>query len=343
MAGENEEIPRVFEQNTTESTLSKAVNLLERSVNLLKETAINTQDPTLENPRNDDNTSQNRAIVNYRNIFPGPTVSTHGPSTSSGSVRNSTTGNTVSPFLGTSQFILNKNKASTTASTSSTSSTRLSWPGSYQSCKRSIQTTIRSRGSKGKSRLQPYKIKETWTHDFCVLAEKDQRKVPSTAHKQELREAGLGQRTIVFKDKRGDFRHIQQELFGCFKKLQQAGGFDLYRQGPSKDLIYIKPPATGYTIPFLKNDYGIKSAIIYVLPMQRNLSMEPELVYENVDDEDVEMQECYNCSKEIPLYKLREHLESCSNEMQSTDNVVEVFKDFILELISLGIQYWSML
>ena len=66
MAGENEEIPRVFEENTTKSTLSEAVNLLERSVNLLKETAINTQDPTLENPRNDDNTLQNRAIVNYR-------------------------------------------------------------------------------------------------------------------------------------------------------------------------------------------------------------------------------------------------------------------------------------
>ena len=66
MAGENEEIPRAFEENTTESTLSKAVNLLERSVNLLKETAINTQDTTLENPRNDDNTLQNRAIVNYR-------------------------------------------------------------------------------------------------------------------------------------------------------------------------------------------------------------------------------------------------------------------------------------
>ena len=157
----------------------------------------------------------------FRNISPGPTVSMHGPSTSSGSARNSATGNTVSPFSGTSQSILNKNKPS--------SSTRLSWPGSYQNCKRSIQTTLSSRESKGKSRLQPYKIKETWTHDFCVLAERDQRKVPSTAHKQELREAGLGQRAIVFKDKRGDFRHIQEELFGCFKKLQQAGGFDLYR------------------------------------------------------------------------------------------------------------------
>jgi hypothetical protein len=74
------------------------------------------------------------------------------------------------------------------------SSARQYWPGNYQSCKRSYQSTLSSRRNKGKSYCQPYKIKETWTHEFCVVANKDQRKVPSTAYKQELREAGLGQK-----------------------------------------------------------------------------------------------------------------------------------------------------
>ena len=48
--------------------------------------------------------------------------------------------------------------------------------------------------------------------------------------KQELREAGLGQRRIVFKNKKGDFKHIQEGLFSNFPKLREAGGFELYRQ-----------------------------------------------------------------------------------------------------------------
>jgi hypothetical protein len=136
---------------------------------------------------------------------------------------------------------------------------------------------------KGKARFQPYKVKETWTHDFCVLSDQDQRKVPPASYKQELREAGLGQKTIVFKNKRGDFKYLQEELFSNYPRLENGGGFDLYRQGSGKELIYIKPPVSGYTIPYLKNDYGIKSAIIYVLPIQRNLSMDPLEDEENVN------------------------------------------------------------
>lgn len=126
-------------------------------------------------------------------------------------------------------------------------------------------------------KFQPYqscKIKETWTHEFCVLADRDQRKVPTTSMKQELREAGLGQKSIVFKNKKGSFDHIQQALYHHYPKLKESGGFEFYRQGSGKVLSYIKPPASGYTIPYLKYSYGIKSAIIYVVPIQKNLSME---------------------------------------------------------------------
>lgn len=79
----------------------------------------------------------------------------------------------------------------------------------------------------------------------------------------------------MFKNKKGDFKHIQEGLYNNFPKLREAGGFELYRQQDGKSLCYITPPASGYTIPFLKYTYGIKSAILYVLPIQRSLSMDP--------------------------------------------------------------------
>ena len=138
----------------------------------------------------------------YRRIFPGPQES------SSTSLSPSTSGITPASH---------------------------SWSGNYQNHKRHIQTTLAT-GSrkKGKARFQPYKVKETWTHDFCVLSDQDQRKVPPASYKQELREAGLGQKTIVFKNKRGDFKYLQEELFSNYPRLENGGGFDLYRQGSGK-------------------------------------------------------------------------------------------------------------
>lgn len=87
----------------------------------------------------------------------------------------------------------------------------------------------------------------------------------------------------MFKNKKGDFKHIQEGLFSNFPKLREAGGFELYRQQEGKSLCYIKPPASGYTIPFLKYAYGIKSAILHVLPIQRSISMDPV----TLDEEEV--------------------------------------------------------
>jgi len=68
-----------------------------------------------------------------------------------------------------------------------------------------------------------------------VLADKDQGQVPSASLKQELREACLGQRRIVFRNKKGDFKHIQEGLYNNFPKLSEAGGFELYRQQDGKE------------------------------------------------------------------------------------------------------------
>ena len=84
--------------------------------------------------------------------------------------------------------------------------------------------------------FQPY----TWTHEFCVLADKDQCKVPTTSMKQELKEAGLAQKSIIFKNKKGNFNNLQEELYKNDPKLRESGGFEFYQQGSGKILSYIK-------------------------------------------------------------------------------------------------------
>ena len=52
--------------------------------------------------------------------------------------------------------------------------------------------------------------------------------------KQELKEAGLGQKSIIFKNKKGNFNNMQEELYKNYPKLRESGGFEFYRQGSGK-------------------------------------------------------------------------------------------------------------
>ena len=74
---------------------------------------------------------------------------------------------------------------------------------------------------------------------------------------------------------------MQEELYKNYPKLRESGGSEFYRQGSGKILSYIEPPASGYTIPYLKYSYGIKSAIVYVVPIQNSLSMESVSIEED--------------------------------------------------------------
>lgn len=56
-----------------------------------------------------------------------------------------------------------------------------------------------------------------------------------------------------------------EKIESVYPKLKDAGGFELLRSGPSsKDLIVINPPASGYTVPFLKEVSGLGQALAYI-------------------------------------------------------------------------------
>ena len=115
-------------------------------------------------------------------------------------------------------------------------------------------------------------VKDTWAHDFFCLANHRQEQVPSRAEKFQLQDAGLGRKTIVF-NRRDQAITFVEKLESIYPKLKDGGGFELLRGGPSnKDLVVITPPASGYSVPFLRESSGLGQAVAYIRPLQKSLS-----------------------------------------------------------------------
>jgi len=62
-------------------------------------------------------------------------------------------------------------------------------------------------------------IKETWTHDFILLASPYQNKTPSMAESQTLVLAGLSKKRIALPDKRRDLNKLRATLEKEYPKL----------------------------------------------------------------------------------------------------------------------------
>ena len=75
---------------------------------------------------------------------------------------------------------------------------------------------------KPKQRGTPYqrfKPKDSWTHMFVCLSERDDSYVPQRVEKRALKEAGLGEKKIIFSNKNGQFEHVKGTLEDHFPKL----------------------------------------------------------------------------------------------------------------------------
>ena len=117
---------------------------------------------------------------------------------------------------------------------------------------------------------------ETWTHDVFCLASTVDLVTPNREKKVLLQAAGLGRKKIRFNAK-GTPQAFKETLELSFPKLICGGGFDLLRRGVSgNQLVLIQPPATGYSVAFVKS-CGIAQAILYVRPIQCDLDTTPEV------------------------------------------------------------------
>lgn len=74
-------------------------------------------------------------------------------------------------------------------------------------------------------------------------------------------------------DRDGDSKEFEETLMGQFPKLREGGGFDLLKSigGNGKVLEIVKCPASGYSVNYLREQAIIRSGILYVRPLQKDL------------------------------------------------------------------------
>ena len=160
----------------------------------------------------------------------------------------------------------------------------------------------------------PFVIKETWTHDFFLLASPMAAKTPTLTESNALLQAGLGKKHIVFKDKQGSFDHVRETLEKEFPKLKtQNGAFEFMRAdrgGASRPLVPIPMQSTGYSIPFLKDALG--SGIVYIRPIQSELSLDQDIESSISSSEGAVMTKCINCNESVALCSICDHMLLCN-------------------------------
>ena len=138
-----------------------------------------------------------------------------------------------------------------------------------------LQRASRPSTSRRATRPAPYyRVKETWTHEFICLGNPDEKTVPSKLQKLELQSAGLGRKKIVFGNKDGALK-LKSTLESFYPKLKFGGGFEILRSGSNNELILIPVPATGYSVPYLRDSSGLGQALAYIRPVQVSLDLSP--------------------------------------------------------------------
>ena len=193
-------------------------------------------------------------------------------------------------ILSSSELSENENNSSSTPARPSSSGPRRSSNGRFQkpflavcsnstaACSSSLSRVQKpSWLPKRESRPRPYsKAKEKWTHNFFCLAGPQQDQVPVKSQKLELQAAGLGRKKVVFGNK-DEAIEVSKKLEAAYPKLKAGGGFEILRSGIGSSLAFVSPPATGYSVPYLRDQAGLGQALAYIRPLQVELDVSPVL------------------------------------------------------------------
>jgi hypothetical protein len=66
--------------------------------------------------------------------------------------------------------------------------------------------------------------------------------------------------------------NVRRKIVGRISEAGRCRGFQILRTGSGGNtLSVISPPATGYSVPFLRDTSGLGQALGYIRPLQRNL------------------------------------------------------------------------
>ncbi|KAK7160620.1 hypothetical protein R3I93_008314 [Phoxinus phoxinus] len=101
----------------------------------------------------------------------------------------------------------------------------------------------------------------------------------------------------------GDHAYLTEHLYKTYPPLSEAGGYTLAKSDRAKRLNKVPIPASGYSIEYLRRFVDIKRAPLYIIPLQRALSL-----CLPVEEKSAVMERCLRCEKDIPICDLESHL-----------------------------------
>eukprot|EP00794_Sanderia_malayensis_P013070 gene13070-14415_t len=117
--------------------------------------------------------------------------------------------------------------------------------------------------------------KESWSHEFCALANTNESRAPSQQHLNLLHQAGLGKKRLSF-PKNGTHDEVLRVFETGFpKQCSQKRAIDLFKAkkgGKQSNLIAIHMSSTCYTMECIGNNVAAFT-IVYIRPVQSNMSL----------------------------------------------------------------------
>jgi len=118
------------------------------------------------------------------------------------------------------------------------------------------------------------KRKPAWKHRFVCLAYCGQRKIPTHGwEKDELQEAGLGEKEVEFDRIDLEASEFREVLIKEFPKLDGGGGYQLFKGVPNSRELEVLSKLAHSSLDILKQRVG--NARTYIVPLQRDLDLTP--------------------------------------------------------------------
>ena len=131
-----------------------------------------------------------------------------------------------------------------------------------------------------------------WKHKFYCLAYTGQNRIPTTdADKEELFQAGLGEREVEFESLDMTQEDFKELIFASFPRLTEGGGFQFLKCMPNSRNLEVLSTTVHGSPRLLKERVG--KCRTYIRPIQQDLDLTP------FDDPPVGVSICttvYGCS-----------------------------------------------